>query len=379
MKSRLTLAVVVSIVCFCVRSFAQDSMEETDLYALLLAPTDIDNATRAMTIHDPNEDDIIDKDEQTRLSWRDDVAKYDLNKDGDLSHLELVVRYAKIRDDSDITQEHIDNANIFLRRHDANRNGQLDPIEIADGWPTEPDEFDTNHDGVITVGEIAARFSFMSGLRRAMGIEKVDQVTAIRTVRKFDQDKDQKLSPDEQVGAFLPLSADAFDETNDGKLEIIEIATMLAKHRQTTGLTSSDLQQIRALFERYDSNADGKIDQTEMAPLGGELPDSAVASRIAALDSNKDLEVTYQEAAAEVAKQRKKLGFTDEEATDARRLLVRHDTNRSNMIELSELFETPVSGQLAVSTMKQADTDKDQKITLQELARHLAKKAAAKR
>ena len=347
------------------------SDDKPDLYALIIAPIDLTDATRSMTVYDTDEDGSIDKDEQKRIDWKDEIKQFDLNRDGKLTHLELCVRFAKLRDDSGITQQVVNNANIYLRRNDRNRNGQLDPDEIANGWPSDPEEFDTNKDGVITLAEIAKRFAYMGGLRREMGIEQVDQVTAIRTVRKFDTDKDQKLDKDEQAGAFLPLPVKDFDENDDGKLGIMEIATMLAKHRRESGMSKSDLAKVRSLFERYDRNSDGTIDQTEFA-AGDPFSNDSKTNPLSELDKNGDGELTQMEVQQIIAAQRKSLGFDDNHLAEARKLLTRHDKDRSTFIEEAEFYESPVSGQLATSVLKQADGDGDKRVSLIELAKHLA-------
>ncbi|MDV6034208.1 MAG: hypothetical protein F9B45_29765 [Phycisphaera sp. RhM] len=349
------------------------SADKPDLYALIIAPIDLTDATRSMTVYDTDEDGSIDKEEQKRLDWKDEIKQFDLNRDGKLTHLELCVRFAKLRGDSGVTQQVVNNANVYLRRNDRNGNGQLDPDEIANGWPSEPEEFDTDKDGVITLAEIAKRFAYMGGLRREMGIEQVDQVTAIRTVRKLDTNRDQKLDKDEQAGAFLPLPVKDFDENDDGKLGIMEIATMLAKHRRDSGMSKSDLAKVRSVFERYDRNSDGTINTDEFAAAGGLFSSGSTTNPLSELDKNGDGELTQMEVQQVITQTRKSLGFDDEHLAEARKLLTRHDKNRSTFIDESELFESPVSGQLAKSILKHADQDDDKRVSLIELAKYLAK------
>ncbi|QDV45236.1 EF hand [Stieleria neptunia] len=372
--SRTLSLVGLSIVIFAGTASAQIlSGDKPDLYALIIEPIDLTDAARSMTVYDTDEDGSIDKDEQKRIGWKDKIDQFDLNRDGKLTHLELCVRFAKLRDESGVTQKVVNNAKVYLRRHDKNGNGQLDPDEIAGGWPSDPEEFDTNHDGVITLAEMAKRFAYMAGLRREMGIEQVDQVTAIRTVRTFDTDRDQKLDKDEQAGAFLPLPVKEFDEDDDGKLGIMEIATMLAKHRRESGMSKSDLAKVRSLFERYDRNSDGTIDETEYAAAATPFGGNAGANPLNELDKNKDGQLTQMEVQQVITQTRKSLGFNDDHLAEARKLLTRHDKDRSTYIEEAEFFESPVSGQLAKTTLKQADEDDDKRVSLIELAKHLAK------
>ena len=51
-----------------IHSMAVAQEEKTDIYALILALSDIEEATKLMTIYDPNEDGVVDKFEQKRLS-----------------------------------------------------------------------------------------------------------------------------------------------------------------------------------------------------------------------------------------------------------------------------------------------------------------------
>jgi Ca2+-binding EF-hand superfamily protein len=366
--SYLFLAAVASL---CASAYGQILNDEKgDLYSLILAPIDLTDAGRLMTVCDPDEDGFIDGSEQARLRWKDGIEEFDLNRDGKLTHLELAVRFAKIRSDAGVEQTHVNNAKIFLRRHDKNGNGQLDSEEIAGGWPSDPEEFDADRDGNISLGEIAKRFAYMAGLRREMGIEQVDQVTAIRTVRKFDQDKDQQLSEDEQSGAFLPLPAKDFDEDNDGRLSIMEIATMLAKNRRDLGMSKSDLAKVRSVFERYDQNADGKIDEAEFASAS--FAGAGGVNPLSELDQNQDGQLTQLEVQQTMAQSRKSLGFNDDHLAEARKLMTRHDKNRSTFIEEAELYDEPGTGQLQKLVLRRADQDGDQRVSLLELAKYLA-------
>ena len=341
--------------------------DAVDLFALELVAGDLSIAKRQMTVHDPNEDGYIDKEEQGTLQWRDYIDGYDLNNDGKLTHLELAVRQAKLRDEAGITQVDLDNIQIFLRRHDKNRNGQLDTDEIAKGWPTNPEDFDTDNDGIISSAEMARQFAFMRGLRREMGIESVDQTSAIRLVGRFDTDNDKQLDIDERAGARLPLSADRFDDDSDGLLSIMEVATMLSRHRRDLGLTVPDQKKLRSLMQR-DLDGDGTITAKELEPYG-----DALSVQYAQFDDDKDGEITIKEMESHFAAVRKERGYGPEQFNVAVRLLQRHDTNRSKLIEASELHERASKGKLGRSILAEADLDKDDKISLDELSRYLVK------
>ena len=347
-----------------------DSRNSKDLYSLVLVTSDLQDATKLMTIHDPNEDGFIDPSEQVKLEWKKDIPKYDLNRDGKLTHLEVAVRYAELRAESDITLFDRKNANLWMGRKDTNRNGQLDPDEIAQGWPDTPEDFDTNQDGIISLAEMAAQFAFRRGLRREMGIEAVDQTGAMALVDRFDANKDRKLSADEWVEANLPRDGALHDDDKDGALTIMELATLLAKHRQTSGMSKSDLMSARQMIERADIDRDGKLNKEEQGIF--------VDDNVGQYDSNRDGFVTQSEIEANFSAARKDKGYLDEDLFAARRLMTRHDLNRNMMIDKDELAEKPSPGQRSLDELRTIDTDRDEAISLDELAKQLAKERKEK-
>lgn len=363
---RVSLSTMLVLFC-AISDSAQDrsAQEIQDLFSLVLVTSDLQDANKLMTIYDPNEDGSIDSSEQSKLEWKKDVSKYDLNRDGKLTHLEVAVRFAELRRESDITLFDRKNANLWMGRKDTNRNGQLDPDEIAKGWPDTPEDFDTNNDGIISLAEMAAQFAFRRGLRRQMGIEAVDQTGAINLVDRFDTDQDRKLSADEWANANLPREGALHDEDHDGVLTIMELATLLAKHRQTSGMSKSDLFKSRQMIARADLDQDGKLNQAEQKLFADE--------NVGQYDTNGDGFVTQAEIDASLAKARKDKGYLDEDLFAARRLMTRHDQNRNMMIDKSELAENPTAGQLSVDDLRIIDQDRDEAISLEELAKQIAK------
>ncbi|QDT09451.1 hypothetical protein [Stieleria marina] len=344
-----------------------DTDAEVDLFALTLVAGDLSVAGRQMTVHDPNEDGFIDAQEQSTLQWRDSVKDYDMNRDGKLTHLELAVRQAKLRDGAGITEFDLNNVKVYLRRHDANRNGQLDPDEIAKGWPDEPSDFDADKNGVITSEEMARQFAFMRGLRREMGIESVDQTRAISIVKRNDADNDKKLDVNERVGARLPLSASRFDDDGDDRLSIMEVATLFSRHRRDLGLTVPDQKKINSLMQR-DFDGDGKLADRELQIFGNES-----SEQFTKFDADKDGEITLQEIETHFAAVRKNRGYGPKQFNVAVRLIQRHDANKSKHIEPSELHDSAAKGKLSKDILPEADLNKDGRIGLDELSRYLVK------
>ncbi|WP_442510020.1 hypothetical protein SH528x_001624 [Novipirellula sp. SH528] len=354
-------------------SSPQSEPDSTDLFSLVLIESDLSDAKQTMTICDANEDGFIDAAERKRLPWRDEHASFDLNHDGKLTHLEVAIYLASKRDSLGITQFDRNNAQVFIRRHDSNRNGQLDTDEIADGWPPDPSQFDKDANGIITAIEIAEQFAYKRTLRRELGIEAVDNMSAIKAMRKFDKDGDQNLDAKELAAAGLPLEARQHDDDGNGKLNNIELAILFSKHRRELGLSKSDGVKAKRIIAMADHNQDGKISQDEMQ---GDVfsANGDAAQQYAIFDADSDGTVTLGEVQTYIASERKKLGFSDEHVADARRLLLRHDTDRSTFIELSELSSDESGpGKLPPSTLKAADENKDGRLSLEELAKHLAK------
>lgn len=376
LASLFASGLIIVTIPIVVDSDAIAQQQETDPYSPVLVQSDLQDATRAMTIYDPNEDGFIDKTEQKSLSWQDEVSDFDLNRDGKLTHLEIALRYAKLRDDNGITQFDINNVKKFLQRHDSNRNGQLDPDEIADGgWPSDPEDYDKNGDGVLTSREMAVQFAFNRGLRREMGIEAVDQTGAMKYIRNFDKDNDKKLDEEEQAKARLPRPAKDFDEDDDGKMGMMELATMLAVHRRDAGLTKPDVFKIRKTFDQFDLNRDGtiEIDNEKVGESGPIMFPEPLKKHLIQYDGNQDGTITIKEMEEVVAGVRKERGYTEKGFTLAKAMMTRHDRNRSKFIEESELHDTAGPGQLPKSTLQRADLDGDKKIDFEELAKHLEK------
>ncbi len=344
----------------------QAEQEKVDLYALVLIGSDVATADQMMSIYDRDDDGLVDKEEQVRIRWKKEIKDFDLNRDGKLAHLEFALREAKLRGDHGITAFDVNNVNKFLMRHDKNRNRQLDPVEIeSGGWPSNPEDYDANGDGIISEKEMQRQFAFNRGLRREMGIEAVDQTGAMAIVNRFDTDGDKQLSEEERKNVPLPKPAKDFDEDGNGNLAMIEIATMLARHRRDTGLTKPDTFKVRRLFQQFDLNGDGKIGNDEVS-----FPDS-LQKQYMQYDGNSDGVVTIAEVEKIIADSRREKGYIEEDFEKAKVMLRRHDENKSKFIEEFELHATPKPGQLP-RTVLSADRDGDQRISLDELSRYFA-------
>ncbi|QDT09291.1 hypothetical protein [Planctomycetes bacterium K23_9] len=385
-----SLACLACISIFVTPAFSQDGPERRELMKLELIPYDLKEATRTMTVYDRDDNGAMDQSELERLQWSAEAADFDLDKNGELTHLEVGIRQAYLRSRDDITEADINNVNMFLSRYDKNRNGQLDQdeVQVAD-LPAGPDEFDSNRDGIITARELAVQLAFDRVLRSEMGIDPVDQNRANRVVKHFDTDADKRLSTEEASQSPLPKPASEFDEDDD-QLSLMELATMYAVHRRDMGLSKFDTKKVHGIFVRHDPDGDGKIligpskeqmekqrEQTEKQFGKGakvSLAESPLTlqlkNTLGKFDANKDNVVTIAEVEARLAEIRKGLGYAQAEYQKARQLITRYDSDRSKHIETAELDAAVSAGQLPKNLFAVADANKDGKITLEELAAH---------
>ena len=340
---------------------------DVDHFSLVLTRSDLQESNRLLTIYDTNDDGTIDEKEKQRLPWKLEFSDHDINNDKTLTHLELSIRCAKQRDKDNITQFDINNVNRFLTRFDKNRNGQLDKNEIKlGGWPSNSEEFDKNGDGVLTKWELAIRFAFLRGLRRELGIEAVDIVGAARILRQFDKDNDRMLNESERVRSSLPSDSARDDQNGDKLLDQTEIATSLARDRMDSGLSNSDMQQANRIFQILDPQGKGRI-KLEGYESFARQSGSVQLDQDGTVDANGDGFVTLSEIKKLLVKQRNAKGYSDDDLDYAKKILLRYDKNRSNKLEKHELDET---GVLSWPKVKSSDIDKDDSISLEELARH---------
>ncbi|NND97301.1 MAG: hypothetical protein HKN47_08240 [Pirellulaceae bacterium] len=369
-KSSLIVATSLAITCSVSSVKSQEATEDIEITSLILINRDIFEASRMMTIFDLDDDGFIDSQERKKLSWHKDYKKFDINKDAKLTHLEVALQRATARAEFGITQFDINNAQAMIRRRDDNRNGQIDPAEIAKGWPTRPEDYDKNDNGIITLFEVARDLAFKRGLRRELGIEAVDNMSSVNTIKRFDTDKDFQLNADEWVAAQLPREAKQHDDDGDGKLSQTELAILFSKHRRETGLSKSDAVKAKQLIAMADHNRDGKIDEKEMTMGIFGLGDTQ-AKTFEQYDADSDGFVTLAEIQSTIASEREQKGFDDTDLAEAKRLMVRFDRDRSTFMEPHEYPDG--SGQLSKRKLATADLNNDVRLSVEELAKHLAK------
>lgn len=365
-NSKIAAAFLISLVLVPVHG--EEPIQTSDLISLKLVPRDLFEADKAMTICDLDEDGFIDAAEKRKLTWEKDFNDFDIDDDNRLSHLEAAIHHAYLREEYDITQFDIKNAQNLIRRGDQNKNGQMDPSEIVKGWPRDPKNYDLNSDGIITLFEWAANLAAKRVVRRELGIEAVDNMSSVKTINTFDRDNDGKLNAEEWAAAPLPRDASLHDDNGDGLLEQDELAILFSKHRRDTGLSKSDATKAKKVIAYADRDGDGQLTGDE---VNGVVFADESESKYGLYDLNKDKKITLAEVQAFIASERKKLGFDDADLANAKRLILRYDANRSTFLEPNEFPKNQAS--LSKASLEKADVDKDEKISAIELAKLLAR------
>ncbi|MEM1227853.1 MAG: hypothetical protein AAGJ40_19345 [Planctomycetota bacterium] len=365
-----TLAIIVSSLAS--SGWAQ-LVSNQEAYSLQLIASDLDDANQLISKYDINDDGAIDSDERQRLDPTMITARHDLNRDGRLTQVELALFAAGQRNEKGI--EAIDRtvAERSMRKHDTNRNGQIDPSEISPAWPEQPDEIDVNRDGILTLSELTEAFAIRRFVRQEVGIIGVDQGWAIKIRNRHDNDRDGHLGDQEWSNTPLPGMPTAFDHDNDGRLSLMEIATMLAKHRQKLGLTAQDQLGLRAAIQPLDQDFNGILDPDEYNAVMANQPESL--ERLLQWDTDGNGSVTLAEMETKVSQIRAAKGYTDAHAAEARRIVQRQDGNRNQRIDMSELVSESTTGFMSQADLPNVDQDGDMAINTDELAKHIARQS----
>ncbi len=305
------LASLASTLLLANRTLAQIGLP-TDPYSLVLIHADIDDTDKVMAIRDVDKNGWLDAKEQAPLAWSQKASEYDLNRDGKLTHLEIAIRFASQRDDNDVQQIDRTVVSRAMQKYDKNRNGQIDPDEVTSAWPEDPKEIDVNADNILTIEELTNAFAFRRVVREETGIIGVDQGWAIKIRYRFDRNSDGGLNPDEWTNTPLPGDPESFDMDKDKRLSLLEMATMLAKHRQKLGLTAQDQLEARALILQFDTDFSGVITKEEMIPLVAELGDQV--EKLKQFNTDKDGAISLFEIETVLNKRRDELGYSDQDA-----------------------------------------------------------------
>jgi len=341
-------------------------LEDIEFFSLVLIAVDVERAATAMNLLDENGDGKLGGEERSKLSWRHKPLKFDLDRSGDLTHLEVALQFAFRRAQAGIEERDELFAERMMSRYDHIKDQVLDASEIEGGhWPDDPDEFDINRDGRLTQFEVAAGLARERKKRDEAGVTGMDNGQAIWFVDVYDTNKDRRLEPVEYEAATERMSAldwKAVDKNKDGLATTTELAFAMAARRKKYGIAMLDQRGAFQNMKRVDRDHDRLLDADEI--LHGKWPENADRYDI---DKNKLL--TRFELEAGLAAERRKLGVNDEDQSQAIDLVRRYDRNRNNAIDLHELkLETGKPGQISIETLIDYDLNLDQKLSPREVA-----------
>ncbi|MGB7345116.1 MAG: hypothetical protein WBD20_12955 [Pirellulaceae bacterium] len=358
-------------------TFADDTVAKADVaprdpMSITMLKMDLDAAQAALNRHDLNDDGSLNERELERLSWgSDELKRFDLNRSGDLQHVEIALKFADRRVDDGIVQMDATLAEKYTRQYDANHDGKLSLDELSKNVFTDQlDAFDQDSDGELSSRELIAGLAFERRFRDELGIKGCDQGGAMKLIGRGDQNADKCIDRDELKQISLSEKAMKFDRNVNGKLSVSELAEMLASRRNQLGLTPSDQLSVREMLTRLDRDRDGEI-------VVADLPPQPPGSTLLEFDADGDGKITEIEMERHMGKRRKELGYDDDHAKRAGILIQRNDSDRSRTLSKSELTASGSdrNSPLSPDKMLAIDADKDGQLSLEELARYLAKTA----
>jgi Ca2+-binding EF-hand superfamily protein len=189
-------------------------------------------------------------------------------------------------------------AGMWLQRSDANKDGILTLDEMLAGREPRFTRLDANKDGTIDAKEIEAQAR-----------ERIDY-WAKRLVRRFDQDRDGKVTK-EEFGRLVRERFTMRDLNDDGRITDEDLPPRLrgregrflrwmrheGRGAERGGSSTLDrmLRRSDRVFARYDRNDDGVIDSSDVE--AGVAERAAYSSRrfLRRFDENRDGKVTTDE------------------------------------------------------------------------------------
>jgi Ca2+-binding EF-hand superfamily protein len=177
-----------------------------------------------------------------------------------------------------------------FQRFDKNGDGVLELAELPERKQKRLSGADTNNDGRLSADELAA---FKPQKRhRAGSAHKRMAADPAKLIQKFDENGDGVLELSE-LSDHKGRRLAAADANQDGRLTVEELTAhrekMIAKfgERRRHGWGKGKFADPAKFIERFDKNADGKLEL-------GELPER-FAARIAAADTNGDKQLSAEE------------------------------------------------------------------------------------
>ncbi|WP_147871413.1 proprotein convertase P-domain-containing protein [Stieleria maiorica] len=210
---------------------------------------DLEEADETLERYDRDRDGYLSRYEASRARWTHrDPFSMDLNKDDQLSRLELAQRYARRRmlsDESDELRQRARRTGMGVRRSEKESEDDRRRRERSEWWRSGGDRF---------------------------------WLTAA-VLGRFDANRNGRLELEETIDLGLPTGA--IDADQNGELSRDELFAYFKNLQDQTG----DLMEgLPGWFYELDVNRDKQVDLTEFAT---ELTDARVAEFVA-LDANRD-------------------------------------------------------------------------------------------
>lgn len=190
---------------------------------------DLNRADDQLRRNDRNRDGILTADEIAAASWTGATpAESDLNRDGQLSRIELAQRYAKRR--------------LIEQR-----------ASLTSSTPTTRTSSVTD--------EESERYRGDSSRSRRRGSDRGSQMLAYSVLERYDINKDGSLDQREMTRAGFDLNES--DYNRDGAVDMNELAEYLLQEQEREGNDLSEL--LPTWFFELDRNQDSQIEMSEFA------------------------------------------------------------------------------------------------------------------
>jgi hypothetical protein len=343
-------------------------VEEVELFSLVLIRFDLERATTTMNLFDKNGDAKLDALEMNELPWSVAPARFDVDRNRQITHIEAAMYLAFRRFQAGIEERDEVFSKRMMGRYDRNKNLVLEPREIDQGhWPDDPEGFDANGDGRLTQFEVTAGLARERKARTEHGVTGLDNGQAIWFVRVYDRDKDRRLNREEfeqSLEKMSPLDWGDVDENRDALATTTELAFAMAARRQKHGIGMIDQQVAFANMNRVDRNRDRELDEREIEfGRWPEFPDK--------YDTDKNKRLTRFELEARIAEERRERGVDPEDEALAQAQILRYDKNRNGQIDDFEIEGRPKGDPqdvVTIDVLVSYDLDFDQRLTRKELA-----------